>query len=74
MPLQTIQLKRVFTYESKKDGEIELSDPNPALTPEEVLDHYSTDYPQLQNSVVLPGEVEGDLMKFKIKDNFGDKG
>jgi PRTRC genetic system protein C len=74
MALETTKLKRVFEYETKKEGTITLNDPNPALSPDEVLDHYSSDYPQLQNAVVLPGEVKGDTMVFTIKDNFGDKG
>lgn len=71
----TKTLKRVFLFEDK-DGKmtVRLTDPNPKLTPEEVLDHYSGQYPTLANALVLPGEVKGDIMEFEVKDNFGTKG
>lgn len=37
--------KRVFIF-----GEIELPDPNPSLTPDEVIEFYSNQYPELINS------------------------
>jgi PRTRC genetic system protein C len=67
-------LKRVFIYKGKNKDVINLADPNPALTPEEVLDHYSGEYPELLNAFVLPGDAKGDIMEFEVKSNFGDKG
>lgn len=76
MGLKVVELKRVFrvTVEKGQDP-ILLPDPNPTYTPEEVLDHYSNDYPKLHTSVVLPGieGTEGEMI-FEVKDNFGDKG
>lgn len=37
--------KRVFIF-----GETELPDPNPSLTPDEVIEFYSNQYPELINS------------------------
>lgn len=71
---KTTALKRVFIYKGKKSDTINLADPNPALTPEEVLDHYSGEYPELINAFVLPGEQKGDIMEFDVNSNFGDKG
>ena len=71
--METIALKRVFIAHIDKE-EVRLADPNPNLTPEEVMDHYSGEYPKLQNAIVLPGEVKGDIMEFEVKDNFGDTG
>lgn len=73
--LTVTTLKRVFIFEDTAGKEkIRLSDPNPKLTPEEVLDHYSAAYPSLSTALVLPGEQKGDIMEFEIKDNFGSKG
>ena len=47
MALQVQNYKRVF-----KHGNIELSDPNPDMTPEEVMGFYSNQYPELTTSNV----------------------
>jgi PRTRC genetic system protein C len=74
--MKVIKLKRVFVMKGDDKEKINLPDPNPTYTPEEVLDHYSADYPKLQTAVVLPGEEseDGKSITFEIKDNFGSKG
>lgn len=73
--LKTTVLKRVFLFEDKESkSTIRLSDPNPKLTAEEVLDHYSGAYPQLSTALVVPGETKGDTMEYEVKSNFGSKG
>lgn len=72
--METKQLKRIFVYTDSDKKDIELADPNPNMTPEEVLDHYSGVYPKLTNSVIIPGKEKDGNFIYKIKDNFGPKG
>jgi PRTRC genetic system protein C len=71
--MEITALKRVFKF-TNDGSDLSLDDPNPEMTPEEVLDHYSNEYPKLSTAVVTPGVVKGETMEFEIKDNFGDKG
>ena len=45
--------EREFVYKDKT-----LTDPNPAFTPEEVMDYYGKDHPELIN-----GKITGPIMK-----------
>lgn len=67
------KLKRVFKFSSgKKD--IELADPNPEFSPEEVLKHYMNAYPELTNSNVMGPEVGSGKLVFTFKSSVGTKG
>lgn len=69
------KLKRVFIMKGESGTDkVKLGDPSHLMSPEEVIDFYSNQYPKLQNSVVMPGLQRGDTMEFEIKDNFGPKG
>jgi PRTRC genetic system protein C len=56
--------KRVFKYNN-----MTLDDPNPSFTNEQVLNHYSALYPELNNAII---EDKGD--HFLFKSSFGAKG
>ena len=65
--------ERKFTF--KKNGEtITLEDPNPSFTPEEVLQHYGNQYPELTTATVEPPKIEGNSSVFSIKTTVGTKG
>lgn len=71
MAIKRVELKRVFLME---DDEIELTDPDPTMTPEEVLSHYSGHYAELTTATCSAPKIEGDKIIFKIKDGVGTKG
>ena len=75
MGIEIKKVKRVFIVKKDKSGkQIELADPNPKLSPEGVLDHYSGEYPEFTNSTVSSGEVKDGKMEFEINSSFGPKG
>ena len=62
--------KRVFTIGSR-----ELSDPDPRMTPLEVIDHYSKLHPELTTAVIEGQKVdkEGNV-HYTLKTVISDKG
>ena len=48
------RLTRIF-----KKGPTRLLDPDPAMSPQQVLEHYTDLYPELANASVSEGEVIG---------------
>ncbi len=64
-----IELARAFRFNGR-----DLPDPAPALTPDEVLKHYSAQYPKLIGGKVLPAKLEGDTQVYEMKALYGDKG
>ncbi len=66
-------LERIFIMNDGKI-DIELPDPNPTYTPEQVLDHYSLQYPKLTNAVAIPDKEKDGKYVYKIKDTVGTKG
>jgi PRTRC genetic system protein C len=57
-----VKLHRVFRM-----GVTDFPDPDADLSPEEVLNHFSSLYPQLRYGKVSPGEVEGDCEVITMK-------
>jgi len=58
-------LKRIFRF-----GATDLPDPNPALTPESVLEHYANGpFPQLVGGKISAGNVEGDARVYTLSRN-----
>lgn len=47
--------------------DLELADPNPNMTPEEVLAHYSPMYPELANSNIEKEDILTDPITFEQK-------
>ena len=75
MALQVTNLQRKFII--KKDGknkDIELTDPNGDMSPEEVMKFYSGTYPELTNAVVEGPKVEGDKASYTISTKAGKLG
>lgn len=74
MALNVQGVSRKFTL--KKNGsEVILSDPNPVLTPEEVMEFYSTTYPELTTSTVNGPNVTGEgEVSYEFKTTIGTKG
>lgn len=69
MALNTSKFPRVF---KKKDET--LPDPNPMLTPEEVMAYYSNQYPELTTSNVFGPKIENDKAVYEFKSTVGTKG
>jgi len=55
-------LTRVF-----KMGSVELADPGPSLSPKEVLDMYSVNYPQLKSASLSEPNVVADRLVYSIE-------
>lgn len=64
-----LQFARVFRHSSR-----DLPDPNLDMTPEEVMEHYVSDFPELLGGKVVPPVQEGDRLVYELRCNFGDKG
>lgn len=69
MALHISNYKRVF-----KHGAATLADPNPNLSPEEVMNFYSNQYPELTTSNVHGPIIEGDVAVYSFKTTVGTKG
>jgi len=69
MALNIQNYKRVF-----KHGAIVLSDPNPNMSPEEVMNFYSNQYPELTTSNVHGPKIEGGKAVYEFKTTVGTKG
>lgn len=69
MALNTSKFPRVF---KKKDET--LPDPNPMLSPEEVMAYYSNQYPELTTSNVFGPKIEDDKAVYEFKTTVGTKG
>ena len=73
MGLTVTQIERVFklTHEGE---EIVLDDPNPSLTPNEVLKLLSGTYPSINNSNIIGPVIENDKSVYEFTNNIGTKG
>ncbi|KXS55280.1 MAG: PRTRC system protein C [Marinobacter sp. T13-3] len=60
--MATIKMQRVFRM-----GTVDLPDPDSDLTPEQVLEHYANQYPQLKRGKVEEQGAEGDAIVFVMK-------
>ena len=73
MALQVITLDRKFTI-TKNGKEVDLSDPDPDMSPQEVIKFYSPEYPELTNATVSGPKVEGSKAVYYFKTSVGTKG
>ena len=73
MSLIVTSLERVFKF---KNGcaEIILSDPNPEMSPDEVMNFFSGSYPELTTATVHGPEVDNDKVVYNFKTTIGTKG
>ena len=62
-------MTRQFHY-----GELELPDPNPALSPQQVCDFYAATYPELNNAHVEGPNIKGSRQVFELAVSYGSKG
>ena len=69
MALHINNYKRVF-----KHGSTTLADPNPEMSPEEVMNFYSNQYPELTTSNVHGPKIDGDNAVYTFKTTVGTKG
>ena len=67
--MNTHKITRLFKF-----GSIELADPNPLIDPEEVVEHYSSAYPQLNNAGVKDNGIIGNNHVFRISTAVGHNG
>ena len=73
MALQVDNIKRAFKF--KHDGkEIELADPGPHMTPEDVMNLYSHQYSELTTATIEGPAIENDVAVYGFKQTVGTKG
>ena len=73
MALTITSLERVFKFENR-NAEMTLQDPNPAMSPEEVMDFFSNTYPELTTATVHGPQIENDCAVYHFKTTIGTKG
>lgn len=69
MALNIQNIKRVF-----KLGNVELQDPNPDMSPEEIMNFYSNKYPELTTSNVHGPAIVNGRAEYEFKTTVGTKG
>ena len=69
MALNITSLVRVFNH-----GKNVLPDPNPKLSPDEVMSFYANTYPELTTSSVHGPTIAGDKAKYDFRTTVGTKG
>lgn len=71
--METIQVKRKFKL---KIGNVDKTfpDPDPKLTPEEVKELYSLQFPELLNANISNQKIENDELIVEFSSKFGGKG
>lgn len=71
--LLATKLKREFTF--KENGkEINLADPEPSWTEQQVMNFYANVYPILTTSKISLPEIVGDKIQFRFESVIGTKG
>ena len=70
---EVVNITRVFELE-RKGKSIQLSDPNPLFTEEEVQKFYMAAYPELTNSIIKIKTVEDEKIIYSFSTKFADKG
>ncbi|CAB4126445.1 PRTRC_C, PRTRC system protein C [uncultured Caudovirales phage] len=76
MLLDTTRFTREFRIsksENKNDEPVVLADPNKAFTPQEVIQFYSNQYPQLTACTIDGPKTEGDKLIYEFKTTVGTK-
>ena len=69
MPVQTRPLERTFSYMG-----LQLPDLDRALTPEQIRDAYSAQYPEITTAVIEGPDASGDKLVYKFVRAIGTKG
>lgn len=76
MALEVKTPKRKFILEKggRKKEQVELKDPHPDMSVPEVVNHYSSQHPELATASVDGPAMEGDTAVFTFTTVIGDKG
>lgn len=69
MTIEATVVKRKFRFQG-----IELEDPGPHMTADQVRDLYSVAYPELTTAEITCLGIENDHQVFEFKKKVGDKG
>lgn len=69
MALNLTHHKRVFKMKERV-----LADPDPSMSPDEVMAFYSNQYPELTTSNVFGPKIENDSAVYEFKTTVGTKG
>lgn len=69
MAIHAQQLTRKFFFNG-----VELPDPGPAFSPEEVKDIYSNQYPDLSTAIIDGPSIKDGVATYTFKRNVGTKG
>lgn len=73
MALKVEKIVRGFSF--KREGKnISLTDPNPDMTPDEVMSFYAHSYTELTTATVSGPEIKNDQAIFEFKTTIGTKG
>lgn len=73
MPITKESLKRRFLLK-RSSGDTPLPDPDPSMTPDEVLQFYANSYPELVTSTCQGPVYDGDTMTYSFQTVVGTKG
>ena len=73
MALSVKGMERVFSMRRNGTG-IQLPDPNPDFTPDEVMSYYSNLYPELTTSTVHGPVFKDDTVQYEFRTVIGRKG
>lgn len=73
MALNIKGMQRSFTFK-QGNNEIILDDPNPDMTPSDVMDFYSMTYPELTTATVHGPDIRDDKAVYSFKTTIGVKG
>lgn len=73
MPIKKETLKREFVLD-RQGKKTSLPDPDPTMTPDQVMAFYSNTYPELCTSNVTGPEYKGDRLVYSFKTTVGTKG
>jgi PRTRC genetic system protein C len=73
MSLIVTSLEREFKF-TNGSAEINLSDPNPEMSPDEVMNFFSGSYPELTTATVHGPEIDNDRVVYRFKTTIGVKG
>lgn len=72
MAIQKTQLKREFVIDGK--SKTVLPDPDPNMSPDQVMTFYSNTYPELTTSAVHGPTYDNDKVVYRFKTTVGTKG
>jgi PRTRC genetic system protein C len=71
--LKKEELKREFVIENKS-GKTVLADPDPSMSPDQVMTFYANQYPELTTSAVHGPRYDADKIVYTFKTTVGTKG